>query len=71
MRFRLLGSIEVGRDDDVVAIGGPQQRRLLAVLLSERDRGVSRPATTDVTASRHDAQPASQWLDLARREALR
>jgi len=44
---------------------------IAAVLLSERDRGVSRPATTDVTASRHDAQPASQWLDLARREALR
>jgi acetyl-CoA carboxylase, biotin carboxylase subunit len=44
---------------------------IAAVLLSERDRGVRRPAATDASASGHDAQAASQWLDLARREALR
>jgi DNA-binding SARP family transcriptional activator/WD40 repeat protein len=47
MRFRLLGSIDVGRDDDVVSIGGPQQRRLLAVLLSERGRAVSTQRLVD------------------------
>ncbi len=44
---------------------------IAAVLLSERDRDVRRPAPTDGAASSHDAPPASQWLDLARREALR
>src|SRR4051812_29925962 len=44
---------------------------IAAVLLSERDRGVRRPAATDASPSGHDAQAASQWLDLARREALR
>ena len=35
MRFRVLGPIEVERGTGGGA-GGPQQRRLLAVLLSER-----------------------------------
>ena len=41
MRFRVLGQVEVERDGDAVALGGPQQRRLLALLLSERGRVVS------------------------------
>ena len=40
MRFGLLGQVEVERDGDAVALGGPQQRRLLALLLSERGRVV-------------------------------
>jgi acetyl-CoA carboxylase biotin carboxylase subunit len=44
---------------------------IAAVLLSERDRGVRRPAGTDASGPGHEVQPASQWLDLARREALR
>ena len=41
MRFRVLGEVEVERDGDAVVLGGPQQRRLLALLLSERGRVVS------------------------------
>jgi acetyl-CoA carboxylase biotin carboxylase subunit len=44
---------------------------IAAVLLSERDRGVRRPLGTEVSGPGHDVQPASQWLDLARREVLR
>ena len=36
MRFKVLGSIEVERDGSAVPIGGPQQRRLLGVLLIAR-----------------------------------
>jgi DNA-binding SARP family transcriptional activator/tRNA A-37 threonylcarbamoyl transferase component Bud32/WD40 repeat protein/molybdopterin-guanine dinucleotide biosynthesis protein len=41
MRFRVLGQVHVERDGDAVALGGPQQRRLLALLLSERGRVVT------------------------------
>ena len=36
MEFRVLGSIEAARTGGPVALGGPRQRRLLAVLLAER-----------------------------------
>lgn len=41
MRFAILGPLEVRRGDDQVAIGGPQQRDLLAVLLVHAGRVVS------------------------------
>ena len=37
MRFALLGSLEVRRGDNVVALGSPSQRRLLAVLAVNAD----------------------------------
>ena len=47
MRFRVLGPIEVERGHVAVGLGGPQQRRLLAVLLSERGRVVSTERLVD------------------------
>jgi DNA-binding SARP family transcriptional activator/WD40 repeat protein len=41
LRYCVLGQIEVERDGVQVAIGGPQQRRLLGALLVQRDRVVS------------------------------
>jgi len=41
MDFRVLGPIEVSDGDRVIAVGGGQQRRLLAVLLANADRVVS------------------------------
>lgn len=41
LEFGLLGPIEVRRDQVLVALGGPQQRRILAALLAERGQVVS------------------------------
>ena len=41
MRIRVLGPVEVERDGAPVAVGGPQQRRLLALLVAQRGRVVS------------------------------
>ena len=38
MEFRILGPLEVVGDHGVVSLGGPQQRRILAVLLSDPGR---------------------------------
>jgi DNA-binding SARP family transcriptional activator/WD40 repeat protein len=40
MRFNVLGPLAVQRDGTPVAVGGPQQRRLLALLLVERTNPV-------------------------------
>jgi len=42
MDFRILGPLEVRRDGDRLALGGPKQRALLAILLLNADRVVSR-----------------------------
>jgi acetyl-CoA carboxylase biotin carboxylase subunit len=44
---------------------------IAAVLLSDRDRGVRRPATAGSQDANAPAAGGSQWLELARREALR
>ena len=41
MRYGVLGPLVVERDGVAVAIGGPQQRRLLGAMLVHRDRVVS------------------------------
>lgn len=42
MRYTVLGRISAsGADEDAIRLGGPQQRRLLAVLLSQRGQPVS------------------------------
>ena len=41
IEFRVLGSLEVVEGDRPVALGGPQQRALLAVLLVHRGESVS------------------------------
>ena len=63
MRFRLLGPIEVERDPVAVAIGGPQQRRLLAVLLAgARPGGEHRADGRRVVVGR-DGAAGRQALD--------
>src|SRR5262245_41066526 len=47
MRFGVLGEVQVERHGDAVALGGPQQRRLLALLLSDRGRVVSTDRIVD------------------------
>jgi len=44
---------------------------IAAVLLSDRDRGVRRPTTAGAQDANAPAAAGSQWLELARREALR
>ena len=41
MRFGVLGSVEAKLDDVVVSVGGPQQRRLLALMLSRPGQSIS------------------------------
>ena len=41
MEFRLLGPLEVRRDGDLVTIGGPKVRALLAILLLHANRAVT------------------------------
>ena len=41
LEFGVLGPIEVRRDGQPVALGGPQQRRIVATLLAERGQVVS------------------------------
>ena len=65
MRFRVLGDISVERDGDTVALGGPQQRRLLAVLLTERDRVVSTDRLID------SLWPDGESPDAATRSAMK
>src|SRR6516164_7764192 len=41
LEFGVLGPIEVRRDHVLVALGGPQQRRIVAALLAERGQVLS------------------------------
>ena len=47
IRYEVLGPIEVIDDDAVVAVGGPQQRRLLSLLLSRAGQSVSADRLVD------------------------
>lgn len=47
VEFRVLGPLEVVRDGSPVAIGGPRQRALLALLLARAGRVVSRDTLVD------------------------
>src|SRR4051794_3737982 len=47
MRYRVLGPVEVERGGESVGVGGPQQRRLLGVLLIHRGHVVSSDRLVD------------------------
>jgi DNA-binding SARP family transcriptional activator len=47
IQFKILGPLEVRVDDIAVAIGGPRQRALLAMLLLSANRVVSRDRLID------------------------
>ena len=48
MEFRILGPVEAADDSGRIALGGPQQRRLLAALLSEPGRVLSQERLIEV-----------------------
>jgi len=47
MRIRVLGPVQVEHEGETLAVGGPQQRRLLAYLVIHRGRTVSTDALID------------------------
>src|SRR6476620_10741653 len=47
MEFRLLGPLEVRKDDRVLAVGGAKQRALLAIFLLHANELVSRDRVID------------------------
>jgi DNA-binding SARP family transcriptional activator len=47
MRVKVLGPVEAEEDGAAVAVGGPQQRRLLALLVVHRGRAVSTDRLVD------------------------
>ena len=55
IQFRVLGPVEVRRDDEVVNLGGAQQRRLLAALLTESGTVVPLDRMVDVVWADGDA----------------
>jgi DNA-binding SARP family transcriptional activator len=59
VEFRLLGPVEVRRDGDPLALGGPRQRAVLAVLALRRNEVVSVDQLTSAVWERTPASPAS------------
>jgi DNA-binding SARP family transcriptional activator/WD40 repeat protein len=55
VRFKVLGSIDVERDGAGVPVGGPQQHRLLGVLLIDRGHTVSTDRLVDAVWPDRDA----------------
>jgi DNA-binding SARP family transcriptional activator/WD40 repeat protein len=55
VRFGVLGPIEVRRADDVVNLGGPQQRRMLTALLSELGNVISLDRMVELIWPEEDA----------------
>jgi DNA-binding SARP family transcriptional activator len=62
LEFRVLGPLEVLLDDAPVRVGGPRQRALLALLLCNASRVVSRERLIDALLSDLPADGAEQTL---------
>ena len=60
--FRILGPLEVQLDGELVAIGGPRQRALLALLLCNGNRVVSRDRLIDELLGDQPAEAAKRML---------
>lgn len=56
LQFNVLGPVEVRRDGEPISVGGPQQRRILAVLLTEVGQVISVDRLVDTAWS--DEPPA-------------
>ncbi|HKO27541.1 MAG TPA: BTAD domain-containing putative transcriptional regulator [Solirubrobacteraceae bacterium] len=71
-RFRVLGPIEVRTDETRLALGGPQQVKLLAFLLLNANRAVSSDAVIDAVwgTEREGAAKRLQMAVLRLRKAL-
>ena len=63
MRFTILGPVEVSLDGRPVALGGPKQRALLAILLLHRNQVVSRDRLIDALWGSRPPPSAAQSLD--------
>ena len=63
MEFRLLGSVEVSTEGRAVAAGGPKQRALLAILLLDANRAVSRDRLVDGLWGERPPTSADHTLD--------
>lgn len=64
VEFRILGPVEVRRDGATVALGGPQQRRLLGALLTEPGHSITIDRLVDILWA--DSEPP----DRARRTLM-
>lgn len=62
VRFHALGSVTITGDDRELAVGGPRQRRLLAVLLVHRNSVVSTDRLADVVFAGEPTPAASTTL---------
>ena len=60
--FRILGPLEVRRDNALIPVGGPRQRALLAVLLCHANRVVSRDQLIDELLGDQPADTADSIL---------
>jgi YVTN family beta-propeller protein len=62
LEFAILGPLEVRRDDAAVRLGGPRQRALLALLLCNANRVVSRSSLIDELMADQPADSAERTL---------
>jgi DNA-binding SARP family transcriptional activator len=62
LEFRILGPLEVRRDGALVGIGGPRQRALLALLLCNANRVLSRDELIDELLADQSARSLERML---------
>jgi DNA-binding SARP family transcriptional activator len=62
MEFRILGPLEMRVHGEVVAVGGPRQRALLAMLLLSANRVVSRDRLIDELLDEAERDKADHML---------
>jgi len=65
LRFGLLGPLEVARDGELLALGGPRQRALLALLLLHANEVVSRERLIDGLWGARPPETAANALQVA------
>jgi predicted ATPase/DNA-binding SARP family transcriptional activator len=65
LEFRLLGPVEVARDGRALALGGPRQRALLALLLLQANQAVSRERLIDGLWGERPPETAANALQVA------
>jgi DNA-binding SARP family transcriptional activator len=63
VKFRLLGPVEARSDGRELALGGPKQRALLAMLLLDPNKTVSRDRLIDGLWGEHPPPTAAHTLD--------
>src|SRR5215204_1094075 len=62
VRFHALGSVTITEHDEALAVGGPRQRRLLAMLLIHRNAVVSADRLADAVFAGEPTPAASTTL---------